>query len=99
VILTYFVNTKGLTKFVLQNVIISKSTLFGSVLDKHIIKREIVSYLPLAKKGFQVTVPLEVIVNSVLYKLKNRCSMASASCDNLLTLQSVYYHYHKCSRT
>ena len=41
-----------------------------SVLDKDIIKCEIVPYLPLAKRGFQVTVPLEEIVNAVLYKLK-----------------------------
>jgi hypothetical protein len=41
-----------------------------SVLDKDIIKTEIVPYLPLAKRGFQATVPLEEIVNAVLYKLK-----------------------------
>jgi transposase len=26
--------------------------------------------LPLAKRGFQVTIPLEEIVNAILYKLK-----------------------------
>ena len=51
----------------LQNIVISKSTLMYSVLDKDIIKREIVPYLPLAKRGFQTTVPLEEIVNAVLY--------------------------------
>ncbi len=49
---------------------ISKPTLMYIVLDKDIIKCEIVPYLPLAKRGFQVTVPLEEIVNAVLYKLK-----------------------------
>ena len=38
-----------MTKFVLQNIIISKSTLMYGVLDKDIIKSEIVPYLPLAK--------------------------------------------------
>lgn len=40
------------------------------MLNKDIIKREIVPYLPLAKRGFQTTVPLEEIVNAVIYKLK-----------------------------
>ena len=40
------------------------------VLDKDIINNEIVLYLPLAKRGFQVTVPLEEIVNGIFYKLK-----------------------------
>jgi len=71
---------KGLTKFVLQNIFISKSTLMYSVLDKDIIKhdpslkselaKQIVPHLPLAKRGFQATVPLEEIVNAILYKLK-----------------------------
>ena len=41
-----------------------------TVLDKDIIKREIVPLLPLAKRGFQATVPLEEIFNAILYKLK-----------------------------
>ena len=52
----------------LQNIIISKSTLMYSVLDKDIIKSEIVPYLPLAKRGFQVTVPLEDVINGIFYK-------------------------------
>lgn len=40
-----------------------------SVLDKDKIKREIVPYLPLVKRDFQATVPLEKIINEVLYKL------------------------------
>ena len=57
-------------KFVLQNIIISKSNLMYSVLNKDIIKNEIVPYLPLAKRCFQVTVPLEEMVNGIFYKLK-----------------------------
>jgi len=42
---------------VLQNIIISKSTLIYNILDKDITKNEIVPYLPLVKRGFQATVP------------------------------------------
>lgn len=57
-------------KFVLQNIFISRSILMYNVLDKDILKSEIASYLPLAKRGFQATVPLGEILNAVLYKLK-----------------------------
>ena len=62
-----------------------------SVLDKDIIKREIVPYLPLAKRGFQATVPLEEIVNAVLYKLKtgvqwHQLPLKSLFDDDLLNL-------------
>jgi hypothetical protein len=40
-----------------------------SVLDKDIIKSEIVPYLPLAKRGFQATVPLEEVHSS------NKCNI------------------------
>ncbi len=75
-----------------------------SVLDKNIIKSEIVSYLPLAKGAFQVTVPLEEIVNAVLYKLKTGVQwhllpVKSLFDGDILTWQSVYYHYRKwCNR-
>jgi hypothetical protein len=35
--------------------------------------------LSLAKRGFQATVPLEEIVNAVLYKLKTGVLMASTA--------------------
>lgn len=75
-----------------------------SVPDKNIIKSEIDPYLPLAKRGFQATVPFEEIVNAVLYKLKtgvqwHQLPVKSLFDDNLLTWQSVYYHYRKCCRT
>jgi hypothetical protein len=83
------------------------------ILDKDIIKsdpslkselaKQIVPYLPLAKRGFQATVPLEEIVNAVLYKLKigvhrHQLPVKSLFEDDLLTWQSVYYHDRKwCS--
>jgi len=75
-----------------------------SVLDKDIIKNEIVPYLPLAKRGFQVTVPLEEIVNAVLYKLRTcvqcyQLPVKSLFDNELLTWQSVYYHYRKWCKT
>ena len=68
-----------------------------SVLDKDKIKSEVVPYLPLAKRGFQVTVPLEEIVNTFLYNLKTGIKWyqlpIKALFDNdPLTWQSVYYH-------
>ena len=71
-----------------------------SVLDKDIIKSEIVPYLPLAKRGFQATVPLEEIVNAVLYKLKTgvqwyQLPVKSLFEEIVLSWESVYYHYRK----
>jgi len=71
-----------------------------SVLNKDIIKREIVPHLPLAKRGFQTTVPLEEIVNAVLYKLKtgvqwHQLPVKSLFEDVVLTWECVYYHYRK----
>ena len=88
----------------LQNIIISKSTLMYSVLHKDIIKSEIVPHLPLAKRGFQVRVPLEELVNAVLYKLKtgvqlHQLPVKSLFGDDVLTWQSVYYHYRKWCKT
>lgn len=87
----------------LQNIIISKSTLMYSVLDKDIIKTEIVPHIPLPKRGFQVTVPLEEIINAILYKLKTGVQWHQLPVKALfegivLCWESVYYHYRKwCS--
>lgn len=87
----------------LQNIIISKSTLMYSVLDKDIIKTEIVPHIPLPKRGFQVTVPLEEIINAILYKLKtgvqwHQLPVKALFEDVVLSWESVYYHYRKwCS--
>ena len=88
----------------LQNIIISKSTLMYSVLDKDIIKSEIVPYLPLAKRGFQVTVPLEEVINGIFYKLKtgvqwHQLPVKALFDGEVLTWQAVYYHYRKWCKT
>jgi hypothetical protein len=59
---------------VLQNIIILKPILIYSVRDKDTIKFQIVTYLPLAKRGFKVIFPLEGIVNALLLQVKNRGS-------------------------
>lgn len=74
-----------------------------SVLDKDIIKTEIVPHIPLPKRGFQVTVPLEEIINAILYKLKtgvqwHQLPVKALFEDVVLSWESVYYHYRKwCS--
>lgn len=76
-----------------------------TVLDKDIIKREIVPLLPLAKRGFQVTVPMEEIFNAILYKLKTgvqwyQLPVKSLFETRVLSWESVYYHYRKwCKNT
>ena len=83
-----------------QNIIISKPTLIYSVLDKDKIKTEIVPHLPLPKRGFHTTVPLEEVVNAVLYKLKtgvqrHQLPVKALFETDLLSWQAVYYHYRK----
>jgi transposase len=83
-----------------QNITISKSTLMYSVLDKDIIKTEIVPHIPLPKRGFQVTVPLEEIINAILYKLKTGVQWHQLPVKALfegivLSWESVYHHYRK----
>ena len=56
--------------------------------------------LPLAKRGFQVTVPFEEIVNAVLYKLKTGVQWCQLPVKSLfyhepLSWKSVYYHNRK----
>jgi len=87
---------------VLQNINISKPTLMYKVLDKDMIKTEIVPYLPLPKRGFPPTVALEEIVNAILYKLKTGVQwellpVSSLFGEKKLSWQSVYYHYRKWS--
>lgn len=73
-----------------------------SVLDKDTIEMEIVSLLPKTKRGFPPTVPLVEIVNAILYKLKtgvqwNQLPVKALFQENILTWNSVYYHYRKWS--
>lgn len=72
------------------------------VLDKDMIKNEIVVHLPLPKRGFPPTVALEEIVNAILYKLKTGVHwellpVSSLFTEKKLSWQSVYYHYRKWS--
>lgn len=75
-----------------------------TVLDKDMIELEMVPYLPIRKRGFSPTVPLVVIVNAILYKLKTcvqwRQLPVKALFENqILSWQSVYYHYRKWCAT
>lgn len=40
------------------------------ILGKDTIKDEIISHLPRAKRGFQITVLLEEVVNAIIFKEK-----------------------------
>jgi transposase len=73
------------------------------ILDKDIIEKEILPYLPAQKRGFPSKVPVFQIVNSILYKLKAGCQwrMLSLDCffDEEYSWQSVYYHFRKWAIT
>lgn len=71
-----------------------------TVLDKDMIELEIVPYLATRKRGFSPTVPLAEIVNAILYKLKTgvqwrQLPVKALFEDQVLSWQSVYYHYRK----
>ncbi|MRJ11450.1 hypothetical protein EDL98_10260 [Ornithobacterium rhinotracheale] len=40
------------------------------ILGKDTIKNEIIPHLPRAKRDLQITVPLEEVVNAIIFKLK-----------------------------
>jgi len=50
------------------------------ILDKDTIEMEIVPNIPIAQRGFPPRVPVAEIINTILYKLKDRSSMASIAC-------------------
>ena len=50
------------------------------VLDKDTIKFEILPHLSVAKRGYVSKSDLLEVIQCILYKLKNRLSMAHASC-------------------
>lgn len=71
-----------------------------TVLDKDTIEMEIIPHIPLAKRGFQPTVPLVEIVNAILYKLKTGVQWHQLSTrvffgQRPLSWEAVYYHYRK----
>ena len=49
----------------------SKQLFMYVILDKDMIEKSIVAHLPSASRGFAPTVPLDEIVNAILYKLKS----------------------------
>ena len=73
------------------------------ILDKDIIKKEILSYLSIGKRGFDTQVPKYQILEAILYKLKTGCQWAFIPVSQFVTerkysWQSVYYHYSKWSK-
>jgi len=71
-----------------------------TVLDKNTIEMEIIPHIPLAKRGFQPTVPLVEIVNAILYKLKTGVQWHQLPTrvffeQRPLSWEAVYYHYRK----
>lgn len=74
------------------------------ILDKDTIKDEIIPHLPRAKRGFQVTVPLEEVIDAIIFKLKTGTQwhllpVESFFKEKTLSWQSVYYHYRKWCKT
>lgn len=72
------------------------------ILDKDMIEKEIIPYLPNSKRGFPPTVPLSQIVNAILYKLKtgvhwHLLPVSALFGEKVLSWQSVYYHFRKWS--
>lgn len=71
-----------------------------SVLDKDMIEKEIIPFIPKPKRGFAPTAPLVEIVNAILYKLKtgvqwNQLPVKALFSQVCLSWQSVYHHYRK----
>lgn len=70
------------------------------VLDKDIIKSDIIPYLPVAKRGFKTKSCLVEIVNSILYKLKTGCQWhmlptSSLFSNTVLHYKTVFGRYRK----
>lgn len=73
------------------------------VLDKDIIKIEILPHLPSGKRGFEVKANKAEVINAILYKLKTGCQWAFLPVKQLfsevvLSWQSVYYHFRRWSK-
>lgn len=71
-----------------------------SVLDKDIIEMEILPFLPRTKRGFPPTVPIDEIINAILYKLKTGVQwhllpVGALFSGGSICWQAVYYHYRK----
>lgn len=73
------------------------------ILDKDIITKEILPYLPAQKRGFPPKVPVCQLVSIIFYKLKAGCQWRMLPVDSFFdegyTWQSVYYHFRKWATT
>lgn len=68
-----------------------------TVLDKDTVEMEIVPLIPKTKRGFPPTVPLDEIINVILYKLKtgiqwDQLPVKALFVEQSLTWSAVYYH-------
>lgn len=68
-----------------------------TVLDKDTVEMEIVPLIPKTKRGFPPTVPLDEIINVILYKLKtgiqwDQLQVKALFVEQSLTWSAVYYH-------
>ena len=73
------------------------------ILNKDMIQHWILPHLTLGKRGFDSKVPLEEIVESILYKLKTGCQWRHLPIKQFfeakpLTWQGVYYHFNRWSK-
>ncbi len=74
-----------------------------TVLDKDTIKKEIMPYLSVAKRGFSCQGCLEEVVNAILHKLKTGCQWNQLPVEHLfsdvvLSWNAVYHHFRKWCR-
>ena len=75
-----------------------------AVLDKDTINKEIMPYLPVAKRGYVSRFDLADMVNAILYKLKTGCQWASLPVLHLFegkspSYKTVFHHYRKWCRS
>ena len=73
------------------------------VLDKDIIKSEILPYLSVAKRGYVTKSDLVEVIQCILYKLKTGCQwhmlpVSAIFTGRVLSYKSVYAHFRKWSR-
>lgn len=73
------------------------------VLDKDTIEMEIIPYIPKPKRGFAPKVPLEELINCILYKLKTGVQwhllpVRSLFSNQVLHYKTVFGHYRNWCR-
>ena len=74
-----------------------------AVLDKDIIKEEILPHLSVAKRGFVSKSSLIEVINAILYKLKRGCQwkylpVKELFSSKVLKYGAVFHHYNKWSK-